>query len=91
MQLRIRSPHREDHDECAHRTTAVGRVRGDGQRRSLVRDRRIGVNAVHISRAFETRAVELAFLLIRRPIKSRGYPAKQERLVTEQDMARLGM
>jgi hypothetical protein len=49
------------------------------------------VNAVHISRAFETRAVELAFLLIRRPIKSRGYPAKQERLVTEKDLARLGM
>ena len=44
-----------------------------------------------ISRAFETRAVELAFLLIRRPIKSRGYPAKQERLVTEKDLARLWM
>jgi hypothetical protein len=49
------------------------------------------VNAVYISRAFETRAVELAFFLIRRPIKSRGYPAKHERLVTEKDMARLGL
>ena len=66
-------------------------MRGDGWRRSLVRDHRIGVNAVYISRAFETRAVELAFFLIRRPIKSRGYPAKHERLVTEKDMARLGL
>jgi len=46
---------------------------------------------VHISQAFEVRAVGLAFLLIRRPVKSRAYPAKQERLVTEKDMARLGM
>lgn len=46
---------------------------------------------MHIGRAFETRAVELAFLLIRRPIKSRGYPAKHERLVTEKDLARLGL
>jgi len=46
---------------------------------------------MHISRAFEMRAAELAFFLIRRPIKSRGYPAKHERLVTEKDLARLGL
>ena len=46
---------------------------------------------MYISRTFDSRAAQLALLLIRRPIKSRRYPAKQERLITPEEFARLCM
>ncbi len=52
-------------------------------------NQRNGVNAVDISRTIDARTARIALSLIRRPIKSRRYPAKQERLVTPQEAARL--
>ena len=49
-----------------------------------------GAKAVYISRTFDTRTARIALLLIRRPIKSRRYPANQERLVTPEEIALLG-
>ena len=45
---------------------------------------------MYISRTFDTRTARIALLLIRRPIKSRRYPANQERLVTPEEIALLG-
>jgi hypothetical protein len=42
---------------------------------------------VYIKRTFETRAARMALFFIRHPIKSRGYLAKHERLVTARDLA----
>jgi hypothetical protein len=51
---------------------------------------RKGANiAVYIIRTFETRAARMALLFIRHPIKSRGYLAKHERLITARDLAGL--
>jgi hypothetical protein len=52
-------------------------------------DQRNGVKAVNMSRTFDTRTARIALLLIRRPIKSRRYPARQERLITPQEVALL--
>ncbi|MGW4098278.1 MULTISPECIES: hypothetical protein [unclassified Mycobacterium] len=42
-----------------------------------------------ISRTVDTRTARIALSLIRCPIKSRRYPARQERLVTPQEAALL--
>lgn len=42
-----------------------------------------------ISRTLDTRTARLALLLIRRPVKSRRYPAEEERLVSPQEAASL--
>ncbi|MDH6194906.1 hypothetical protein M2272_001535 [Mycobacterium frederiksbergense] len=42
---------------------------------------------MYISRTFDTRPARFALSLIHLPIKSRRYPAKQERLATPQEMA----
>ncbi|WP_196808252.1 hypothetical protein [Mycobacterium sp. URHD0025] len=44
---------------------------------------------MYISRTVDTRTARIALSLIRCPIKSRRYPAKQERLVTPQEAALL--
>jgi hypothetical protein len=44
---------------------------------------------VYISRTVDARTARIALSLIRCPIKSRRYPAKQERLVTPQEAALL--
>ena len=46
---------------------------------------------MYIGRTIDMRAAHLAILLIRCPIKSRRYPAKNERLVTADELARLGL
>lgn len=44
---------------------------------------------MYISRTFDARTARIALLLIRRPLKSRRYPAEDERLVTPQEAALL--
>ncbi|MCV7202262.1 hypothetical protein H7J71_09560 [Mycolicibacterium peregrinum] len=44
---------------------------------------------MYLSRTVDTRTTRIALSLIRCPIKSRRYPAKQERLVTPQEVALL--
>lgn len=46
---------------------------------------------MYIGRTIDMRTAHLAILLIRCPIKSRRYPAKNERLVTADELARLGL
>ena len=46
---------------------------------------------MYIGRTIDMRAAQIALLLIRCPIKSRRYPAKQERLATPDELARLGL
>ncbi len=46
---------------------------------------------MYINWTFETRAARIAFWLIHHRMKSRGYPAKHERLVTAKELARLGL
>ncbi|MGH3641416.1 MAG: hypothetical protein ACRDUX_20565 [Mycobacterium sp.] len=49
------------------------------------------MNTVYINRTLETRAARIALLLIRNPRRRLSFPAKHERLVTEQELARLGL
>jgi hypothetical protein len=43
---------------------------------------------VHVNPIYRTRAGRIAWSLLRHPLKSREFPAKQERLVTRDELLR---
>ncbi len=49
-----------------------------------------GVIDVHLNPLYRSRMSRIAWSLLRHPVKCREYPAKAERLVTADDLVRLG-
>ena len=50
-----------------------------------------GVVAVHVNPVTRTRVGRIAWSLFRHPVRSREFPARQERLVTPADLMRYGV
>lgn len=46
---------------------------------------------MHINPTFRSRVERIALSLIRHPLRSHGFPAKHERLVTAEELLRLGV
>jgi hypothetical protein len=50
-----------------------------------------GVITVHVNPLYRSRMGRIAWSLFRHPVKSREFPARQERLVTADELLRLGV